>query len=78
MQGRIQTGSYKDRSGTSVYTTDVITEHIEMLGQRQEAYSSRNDGQGNATQYEQQVAQTTVYSDDNFDSYEKPDEQVPF
>ena len=32
VNGRIQTGSYKDRSGQTVYTTDVIADRVEFLG----------------------------------------------
>ena len=32
IQGRIQTGSYKDRSGQTVYTTDVVADRVEFLG----------------------------------------------
>lgn len=32
VQGRIQTGSYKNRDGATVYTTDVIAERVEFLG----------------------------------------------
>ena len=31
IQGRIQTGSYKDRDGRTVYTTDVIADRVEFL-----------------------------------------------
>lgn len=31
VQGRIQTGSYKDRDGRTVYTTDVIADRVEFL-----------------------------------------------
>lgn len=30
--GRIQTGSYQDKDGKTVYTTDVIADRIEFLG----------------------------------------------
>ena len=29
--GRIQTGSYKDREGKTVYTTDVVAQRVEFL-----------------------------------------------
>ena len=29
--GRIQTGSYKDREGKTVYTTDVVASRVEFL-----------------------------------------------
>ena len=32
IQGRIQTGSYKERSGQTVYTTDVVADRVEFLG----------------------------------------------
>lgn len=31
VQGRIQTGSYKDNGGKTVYTTDVIADRVEFL-----------------------------------------------
>ena len=37
VQGRIQTGSYQDKDGKTVYTTDVIASNVEFL-------SSRNEG----------------------------------
>ena len=38
--GRIQTGSYKNREGVTVYTTDVVAERVEFLG------SGNGGGQG--------------------------------
>ena len=32
VNGRIQTGSYKNRNGETVYTTDVVAERVEFLG----------------------------------------------
>lgn len=31
IQGRIQTGSYKNKEGATVYTTDVVAERVEFL-----------------------------------------------
>jgi len=31
VQGRIQTGSYKNKDGSTVYTTDVVAERVEFL-----------------------------------------------
>jgi len=31
VQGRIQTGSYKNKEGVTVYTTDVVAERVEFL-----------------------------------------------
>ncbi len=32
VQGRIQTGSYTNKDGSTVYTTDVVAERVEFLG----------------------------------------------
>lgn len=32
VEGSLQTGSYKDRDGKTVYTTDVVANHTEFLG----------------------------------------------
>ena len=32
VMGRIQTGSYKGKSGDTVYTTDVVADRVEFLG----------------------------------------------
>lgn len=32
VMGRIQTGSYKNRDGVTVYTTDIYAERVEFLG----------------------------------------------
>lgn len=47
VQGRIQTGSYKNKNGDTVYTTDVVAGRVEFLG-------SKNGGNGNAQQNQQQ------------------------
>ena len=41
VQGRIQTGSYKNRDGATVYTTDVVADRVEFLGGGQ---GSQNGG----------------------------------
>ena len=35
VHGRIQTGSYKNKEGATVYTTDVVADRVEFLGQWQ-------------------------------------------
>ena len=47
VSGRIQTGSYDDKDGKRVYTTDVIIDEFQFLdskGSRTETTSSSNDG----------------------------------
>ena len=42
VQGRLQTGSYKNKDGVTVYTTDVIADRVEFLewGDRAQGKSS--------------------------------------
>lgn len=35
VNGKIQTGSYKDKDGKTVYTTDVIANNVEFLGSKE-------------------------------------------
>ena len=44
--GRIQTGSYKNREGVTVYTTDVVADRVEFLG------SGNGGGQGQSGSYQ--------------------------
>lgn len=55
VQGRIQTGSYKNRDGQTIYTTDVIANSVEFLGGGQNGagrdgdksnFAGSNDGFG--------------------------------
>jgi single-strand DNA-binding protein len=36
ISGRIQTGSYTNKDGVKVYTTDVVAERVEFLGKKEE------------------------------------------
>ena len=36
IQGRIQTGSYEDKDGKRVYTTDVVADRVQFLGGKPE------------------------------------------
>ncbi len=49
--GRIQTGSYKNREGVTVYTTDIVADRVEFLsngngGQSDRGGSYQGGGQG--------------------------------
>nr|DAU91824.1 MAG TPA: Single strand binding protein [Caudoviricetes sp.] len=63
VQGRLQTGSYEDKDGKRVYTTDVIAERVEFL----EWANSDNH-----TEESQSEHQETV------DDFKALDEAVPF
>lgn len=34
VEGRIQTGSYKGKDGKTVYTTDVVADKVEFIGEK--------------------------------------------
>lgn len=44
VNGRIQTGSYKDKEGRTVYTTDVIANNVEFLGGKSENTEGNRGG----------------------------------
>lgn len=58
VEGRIQTGSYDDRTGKKVYTTDIVVEHMEFV-------ESKKENKGNN-------AETEDYSWQNADDSELP------
>lgn len=64
IDGRIQTGSYTNRDGQKVYTTDIIVERQEFLEKRAE---------------NSQTAPDTQYDSDSFmDIPDGIDEELPF
>lgn len=67
VQGRIQTGSYKDKNGNTVYTTDVVASRVEFLG-------SKNGGNGNGQQNQQQE-QTPQYQAPRYQPPAAPQER---
>lgn len=46
IQGRLQTGSYKNKEGQTVYTTDVVADRVEFLDWGDKKESSGGDSQG--------------------------------
>ena len=75
IQGRLQTGSYKDRDGKTVYTTDVIADRVEFLEWGEHPASKESGGYGNSR--ERQESFMEGY-DDPGDSFRAIEEDVPF
>lgn len=72
--GRIQTGSYTNRDGQKVYTTDVVVEEIEFAESK--AASEEQSGQQS---YGQQSAPSYSDAGDGFMNIpEGIDEELPF
>ena len=69
LTGRIQTGSYTNREGVKMYTTDVIAEEIEFAESKAASEGSR-----------QQEAPTYGYTDDDgfMNIPDGIDEELPF
>lgn len=76
VNGRIQTGSYKDRNGQTVYTTDVVANNVEFLGGGN-GENSRSDGrnQQNGTSYGTERYESTQVE---FDGFSTVDDDVPY
>ena len=80
VQGRIQTGSYQDKDGKTVYTTDVVADRVEFLewGDRKERTESSFGGsQENAFGDSSQNSQESLEAEMP-DSFRSIDEDVPF
>lgn len=70
VEGRVQTGSYTDKEGKTVYTTDIVANNVEFLGS---GGSGKNGG--NASRSTGNSAPSTNAVDDDFS---KMEEDIPF
>lgn len=72
VQGSIQTGSYEDKDGKRVYTTDVIANRVEFLewGDRPQSNAPASN--------EANSQQQGFNADDVPDNFQALDEDVPF
>ena len=69
VEGRIQTGSYTNKDGQKVYTTDVVVEQVEF------AESKNSSGEGVATE----TSNNSVSTDTSFMNIpDGIDEELPF
>jgi len=66
VQGRIQTGSYKNKEGVTIYTTDVVADRVEFL-----EWKETNDGfDGSKTEkYDEHIPS---------DGFQAVEDDVPF
>ena len=82
IQGRIQTGSYQNKNGDTVYTTDVVANRVEFIDwggqQNGQGYQRSNDYQQTQKAPVQQSQPASQPDDDMPDSFEAIDEDVPF
>lgn len=74
VEGRIQTGSYTNKDGQKVYTTEVVVEQIEFAESK-----NSNGGQGDSFVPMQQAASPTPEVSDGFMNIpDGIDEELPF
>lgn len=86
VHGRIQTGSYKDRNGQTVYTTDIVADNVDYLSPQGENSASGERYGNNGTSYQPQ--QNSMPQGQNFgsqqsfddipDSFAAAEEDCPF
>lgn len=69
VQGRIQTGSYTNKDGNKVYTTEVIADRVEFLGGKNNTSYVQDDSGKSETK-------STSAMPDGFQPIE--DEEIPF
>ena len=81
VHGRIETGSYKNRNGETVYTTDIIADNVEFLGGGQDGqqHGSQVGGQGGYDSRENKETSGEMPSfNDLPDTFEAADDDIPF
>ncbi len=76
VQGRLQTGSYTNKDGAKVYTTDVVADRVEFLewGDRPQGNAPRPQ----QTQASEPAGASGGFDDEMPDSFQAIDEDVPF
>lgn len=68
VEGRIQTGSYQDKDGKTVYTTDVVVENVTFLEPKNQASEPQQGYQ----------PQESVVADFGNDALDITNEDLPF
>ena len=72
--GRIQTGSYKNRDGQTVYTTDVVADRVEFLG----SGNGNSSNTSNTISFEQAGPAMGGGFDDLPDTFQAAEDDIPF
>lgn len=67
--GRLQTGSYTNKDGVKVYTTEVIADRVEFLEKREQSDNIAGDSDFNQDKHS---------DDDVYKDFAKLDEDIPF
>lgn len=73
VSGRIQTGSYKNKEGITVYTTEVVADRVEFLGGGNQSNAPVNNESSN----EASAPDMSAF-DDMPDSFQAAEDDIPF
>lgn len=73
IQGRLQTGSYKNKEGATVYTTDVVADRVEFLEWGDKAGAGSGSGFG----FEKRDSKGAPSIPEGFQALED-DDDIPF
>lgn len=72
VEGSIQTGSYTDRDGRTVYTTEILANRIQLLESKKTSGGSQYSNKGTPLRRDQ------IDANDGFDVGNDPDDDLPF
>lgn len=84
VDGRIQTGSYDDKDGKRVYTTDIVADRVQFLDSKNSRPESQNDvtSEVSPADFQTEAPKETNVSDDVFadfgSSIEISDDDIAF
>ncbi len=79
LRGRIQTGSYTNKDGNTVYTTDVIAEEISFVGSKKQKSSDDDYGTGEAEEPKKKSTRSRKKDDEVPEGFETiSEEEMPF
>ena len=71
VQGRLQTGSYKNKNGDTVYTTDVVADRVEFLEWGDKPQSNQNNSSSD-------INYGSAQTNEDYPNFEAVDEDLPF
>ena len=72
--GRIETGSYEDKDGKTIYTTDIVAENVEFLSKSTQDESKSDSG---VNTYQNNNNSSDDFFEDDFSEIED-DNRIPF
>lgn len=76
--GRIQTRNYENQQGQSVYVTEVVAEHVDLLDSKNDSQSNFQNSQGQNVNNSYQNQNNGFNSNFNAQSMDISDSDLPF